>query len=78
MCVGLGSFNVMRGWDICHRLFASCAFVKFVLMDEAENALRPCNRVLACGEYCVGPRGLVSASACMMFPDMCVNLTIPS
>ena len=62
-----------------HRRFASTTlFGLGMSIDEAENALRPCNKVVACGEYCVGPRGLVSASACIIFPAMCANLTMPS
>ena len=64
---------------MCHKRFASTTlFGVGVSIDDADSALRPCNRVAACGEYCVGPKGFVSASACIMFPAMCANLTMPS
>ena len=62
-----------------HVRLASCTLVRVVVtVVEAENALRPCSNVFAWGEYYVGPKGFVSASACIVFPAMCVNLTMPS
>ena len=55
-----------------HRWFASAILFKVgvLVVVEAENALRPCNNVVAWGEYCVGPKDFVSASACMLIPAM--------